>query len=175
MSGRAADAKVYLSVRHRVCHAPSAGSDPAPTAARSRIGCPPRKSPSGGWALGIRFRVTSRRRLTDAFDGPVRCTPADCSPVWSLVMPKLVGWQPIAAHVWVTGGEPLRKHGNRQDVAAGTMIAITRGVALGNDISKQPANPTNPESPIPAPQASAVSNCPSINCRPARNPCAMAS
>ncbi len=35
-------------------------------------------------------------------------------------MPKLVGWQPIAAHVWVTGGEPLRKHG-KHDVAAGTI------------------------------------------------------
>lgn len=71
MSGRAADAKVYLSGRCRVCYAPSACSDPALTAARSRISATYNEKPSGSWACTADLRVPSRPRSTDAFDRPV--------------------------------------------------------------------------------------------------------
>ncbi len=91
ISGRAADEKVYLSARRPVCWAAGVRSDPC-LAARSCIGTHDKKAQR--W-LSVAYQI-SESRLAAALQTPStdRCTRADCSTEWSLVMPKLA-WSTV--------------------------------------------------------------------------------
>lgn len=56
MSGRVADAKVYLSTRHPVCWAACTYNDSSVYSCKDRVSVTTTKKPSGGWALSIIFQ-----------------------------------------------------------------------------------------------------------------------